>query len=58
MGGIAGRCRHLIIRAIRGRAGAAVETRLALLQELGVAPVNGFAGRLIIALTTWLWFGT
>ena len=59
MGGIAGtQTVTLIIRAIAVGQVAALERALALFKELGVGALNGFAWAAIVALTTWLWFGT
>jgi len=59
MGGIAGtQTVTLIIRAIAVGQVQPSNARWLFFKELGVGAVNGFAWAAIIALTTWLWFGT
>ena len=59
MGGIAGtQTVTLIIRAIAVGQVQPSNARWLFFKELGVGAVNGFAWATVIALTTWLWFGT
>ena len=59
MGGIAGtQTVTLIIRAIAVGQVQPSNARWLFFKELGVGAVNGLAWAAVIALTTWLWFGT
>ena len=59
MGGIAGtQTVTLIIRAIAVGQVQPSNARWLFFKELGVGALNGFAWATVVALTTWLWFGT